>query len=376
MTSRWPQMKLEDCARIDFGTRVTRKVDSGTIFPVYGGGGETFRVDSFNRESCFIVSRFAMSENCVRYVSGKFFLNDSGLSVQTTQEGLSQSFLDRVLLANSTVIYGFGRGTAQKNLDIGLFRNLLIPIPTLEEQTRIVSKLDELLSIVDFVDNNISKTRLELEAFWRAVLDKSFLDEWPLTRLSEVSNLTMGKTPSRGNPKFWDKSKSTSNLWVSIGDLPREPLALIEDTKEYVSDEGAGLFSSVPAGTLLMSFKLSLGRTAFSAKALRTNEAIIAFRDLDKSRMVDRFLGYYLTHFDWTKATEGLEKVKGATLNKAKLQEFEVPVPPVEEQGTVVAKLDQISATLSSKKRILYSQKIEIDSLRKAVLSAALTGGL
>ena len=376
MTSRWPQMKLEDCARIDFGSRVTRKVDSGTIFPVYGGGGETFRVDSFNRESCFIVSRFAMSENCVRYVSGKFFLNDSGLSVQTTQEGLSQSFLDRVLLANSTVIYGFGRGTAQKNLDIGLFRNLLIPIPTLEEQTRIVSKLDELLSIVDFVDNNISKTRLELEAFWRAVLDKSFLDEWPLTRLSEVSNLTMGKTPSRGNPKFWDKSKSTSNLWVSIGDLPREPLALIEDTKEYVSDEGAGLFSSVPAGTLLMSFKLSLGRTAFSAKALRTNEAIIAFRDLDKSRMVDRFLGYYLTHFDWTKATEGLEKVKGATLNKAKLQEFEVPVPPVEEQGTVVAKLDQISATLSSKKRILYSQKIEIDSLRKAVLSAALTGGL
>lgn len=77
--SGWPQRTLFDVADVSYGTRVTKKRDAGTRYPVYGGGGATFAMDQFNRENCYIVSRFGMSEECVRYVDGPFFLNDSGL---------------------------------------------------------------------------------------------------------------------------------------------------------------------------------------------------------------------------------------------------------------------------------------------------------
>lgn len=106
-------------------------------------------VDNYNRENCFIVSRFAMSTKCTRFVKGKFFLNDSGLSVSPKTSTLSQDFVDKVLLANNDTIYSFGKGMAQRNLDMPSFRNLIIPIPPLAEQERIVAELDLLTGIID-----------------------------------------------------------------------------------------------------------------------------------------------------------------------------------------------------------------------------------
>lgn len=139
------QVPLEEVASVDYGTRVTRKGDGGTKYPVYGGGGETFRTDSWNREDCFIVSRFAMSEECVRFVGGKFFLNDSGLSVSTRDAArLPQDFLDTYLLAKSADVYALGRGTAQHNLDVPAFKAMPVPIPPRDEQERFVAKIEGL----------------------------------------------------------------------------------------------------------------------------------------------------------------------------------------------------------------------------------------
>ena len=74
MTQGWETKKLGDVCEINYGTRVVQKKDGGTIYPVYGGGGATFKMDRYNREDCIVVSRFAMSNQCVRYVRGKFFL--------------------------------------------------------------------------------------------------------------------------------------------------------------------------------------------------------------------------------------------------------------------------------------------------------------
>ena len=58
--------KLDDIANIDYGTRVVKSRDQGTIYPVYGGGGETFRMDKYNRENCVVISRL----QCRHYVLG------------------------------------------------------------------------------------------------------------------------------------------------------------------------------------------------------------------------------------------------------------------------------------------------------------------
>ena len=147
MKQGWEYKKLDSCAYIEYGTRVVQKKDGGTIYPVYGGGGETFRIDRFNREDCLIVARFAMSPLCVRYVKGKFFLNDSGLSVKAGKE-LYQSYLNHHIKSLNDKIYNLGKGAAQRNLDVKSFKNLQIGIPPKSTQLSIVSELDKINELI------------------------------------------------------------------------------------------------------------------------------------------------------------------------------------------------------------------------------------
>ncbi len=130
-------------------------------------------------------------------------------------------------------------------------------------------------------------------------------------------------------------------MWLSIADLPRGLHAAASDSKEYVSDEAAKHMRLVPEGTLLVSFKLTLGRLAYAGCDLFTNEAIASLHDIDDVRLSRSFLYWALTAFDWQKAAEGEEKIKGKTFNKAKLKEIPIPLPPLDEQNRIVAILDE-----------------------------------
>lgn len=147
MRKGWEYKRLDECANIEYGTRVVQKKDSGTLYPVYGGGGETFRMDKFNREDCLIVARFAMSRRCVRFVNGKFFLNDSGLSVKAGDK-LYQSYLNYNIISLNDDIYHLGKGAAQRNLDVKSFKKLTIAIPPQSTQLAIVSELDKINELI------------------------------------------------------------------------------------------------------------------------------------------------------------------------------------------------------------------------------------
>jgi hypothetical protein len=167
--------QLGDIALVEYGERVVRKHDSGTKYPVYGGGGATFSIDRFNRSDCFIVSRFGMSEECVRKVDGKFFLNDSGLSVRTKNEKvLLQAFLDRFLLANQPLIYSMGRGAAQKNLDIPSFREISVPLLAISDQQQVIDLYDEIDSLSMSLLDNAQERTAQIIEFRQAVLEAAF----------------------------------------------------------------------------------------------------------------------------------------------------------------------------------------------------------
>src|SRR3989344_2245888 len=119
MKNNWQIKKLDEVCNIEYGIRVVRKRDGGSKYPVYGGGGETFALDEYNREDRMVIARFAMSEQCTRFIKGKFFLNDSGLTVSPKNTGeLSQEFLDLQMFTLNDDIYSLARGAAQKNLDV------------------------------------------------------------------------------------------------------------------------------------------------------------------------------------------------------------------------------------------------------------------
>ena len=174
-------------------------------------------------------------------------------------------------------------------------------------------------------------------------------NDWEIKKLGEVCEINIGRTPERGNFKMWDKEKKTENVWLSIADLNNTENGYISDSTEYVSDNAVPKMKLVKANTLLMSFKLTIGRCAITKRDLFTNEAIAALPILDKNLDLF-FLKYYLENFDWAKLTEGDVKVKGKTLNKEKLKEVPITIPPLEEQKRIVKILDEKFAMLETVK--------------------------
>ena len=168
--------------------------------------------------------------------------------------------------------------------------------------------------------------------------------------LDQLCLVEIGKTPSRARPTYWDRKRVSGNIWLSIADLTSSTNGHIKDSREYISPEGARLCRIVKAGTLLVSFKLTLGRVAFAGTDLYTNEAIAALSVRNSKELDKHFLRYYLQSFDWEAASRGDHKVKGRTLNKAKLKAIKIPIPSLPEQKRIVSILDKALENIAKAK--------------------------
>lgn len=168
-------------------------------------------------------------------------------------------------------------------------------------------------------------------------------EDWDIRLFKDVFDLQMGKTPDRKNFSLFEGD----NTWVSIKDLDGK---YISSSKECISDEAAKNIKLVKRGTVIMSFKLTVGKTAIAAKDLYTNEAIMAFNlrcdyDIDAS-----FLYYYLMNYRW----EGSNKaVMGITLNKATISKHKIAIPPKPTQLSIVSELDKLNELIQIKKEQL-----------------------
>lgn len=167
---------IEEICNVEYGTRVVRKRDAGTLYPVYGGGGETFFIDSFNREDRVVIARFALSEKCTRRVLGKFALNDSGLTLSPKDtKVLRQDYLDYFILSINDQIYDSARGTAQKNLDVPAFRRMKVVYPDSSDRQRaIVNKLDSVFTEIEAIRNKLKAKDERIIQLRKSLLHHAF----------------------------------------------------------------------------------------------------------------------------------------------------------------------------------------------------------
>ena len=176
-------------------------------------------------------------------------------------------------------------------------------------------------------------------------------------KISEVFDLQMGKTPSRNKPEYWNNGEYD---WVSIRDLGGFG-KYVGKTAETIS--GLGVTESgikaVPARTLIMSFKLSLGKTAITTQPTYTNEAIMAFIDKGTYPINLDYFYHQFSGRDWSAGTN--KAVMGATLNKKTLADMVVAVPDAEEQAKVAAVLDGVELEIDLQQRRLaaYDQLVK-----------------
>ena len=183
-------VKLGDIIEINFGERITKKDNIGTLYPVYGGGNDTFRTDKKNRDGITCkVSRFGISQhNCVQIIHGEYWLMDSGFTI-TAKEGIAvSSYVWNWLLENKTSVYQCGRATAQMNMDIETFKSLLIPLPSLERQQQIVESIDGFTQLAHHEEQALKMLEKQVMFFV-----KEMGRGQPRVKLGEVCEFQRGK---------------------------------------------------------------------------------------------------------------------------------------------------------------------------------------
>ncbi len=377
MKQGWEVKKLGDVCEVEYGTRVVNKRDGGTIYPVYGGGGATFSMDIYNRENCFIVARFAMSQQCTRFVEGKFFLNDSGLSVKPKNiQYILQNFLNLQLLYLNDHIYSLARGAAQKNLDVPAFRNIEVSFPkSIQEQQRIVTILDEAFAAIAQAKANAEQNLKNAKELFESYLQSVFKnkgDGWEEKTLEQVS-ATFGRGKSRHRPRNYEKLYGGNYPFIQTGDI-RSCNHYITDYSQTYSELGLAQSKLWPAGTICITIAANIAETGVLTFEACFPDSVIGLVVNNKVANRD-FVEYLLQSFKARIQALGKGSAQ-ANINMGTFENELFPFPSVEGQEEIVQKLDALSAETKQLEAI-YQQKInDLDELKKSILQKAFAGKL
>jgi type I restriction-modification system DNA methylase subunit len=202
---------LEDLCEINLGTRITKKENIEGDIPVYGGGDITFYTNKSNRnENTLIISRYALSKTCVRLITSNFFLNDSGLSIQSKDKSL-QNIINYYLLSDycQEFIYtNCTSGSIQNNLNMNLFYKLKIPIPKSKEKIKEwESKINKTKSDKEFkiCINNLVSESIQLNKKIEIITENE------TNELSDESNENIINIKEPINETSEKKPKTTKN---------------------------------------------------------------------------------------------------------------------------------------------------------------------
>lgn len=367
----WLTKPIDDVCEVEYGTRVVNKRDGGSIYSVYGGGGATFHMDEFNRENRMVVARFAMSEQCTRFVRGKFFLNDSGLTLSPKKQmPIAQDFLDWQMLFLNDQIYSLAKGSAQKNLDVPAFRKMEISFPeSLAEQKRIVKTLDkvfgEVKRVKEVAEKNLQNSKELFESYLQSVFASPGKD-WEKKSLEEISTkITDGvhKKPTYvpyGIP-FIKINNLTEGSNISFKDVS---YITAEDHKEFCKR------TKPEKGDILITKDGTIG----IVRIIETDIEFSIFVSVALIKPISKDISSYLRYVLMSPMIQNQIKPKGAALKHLYLKDlrkFTIPLAPSREQKTIVKKLDALLLETKKLEKI-YEQKLtDLEELKKSVLKKA-----
>lgn len=222
-------------------------------------------------------------------------------------------YLAYFLKYSNEQIHSMSSGSAQKNVllkDLRAFKITLPPLPTQKKIASILSAYD------DLIENNLKRIKLLEEAAqniykewfinlrfpgWEnAKFDKErgLPEGWRIQDASLICDIKIGKTPPRKESKWFSKSEGTK--WCSISDMNQSTIFLLE-TKERITNDGVSIFNMNLAGkgTVILSFKLTIGAVAITSEDIVTNEAIAHFNIKPNESITKEFIYCYLKNFNF-----------------------------------------------------------------------------
>lgn len=259
-------------------------------------------------------------------------------------------------------------GSAQPKFNKTNFRDMVAPVPPIKTQEKIVyilGALDNKIQLNNEINNNLLEQVL---ALYRNRFIDTVNDERRICRADEYFDISIGKTPPRKEPQ-WFSTNTKDVTWVSISDMGSCGLYISKSseqlTRQAIERHNVKI---VPDNTVLLSFKLTVGRIAITNGEMSTNEAIAHFKTEIKE--INEYLYCYLKCFNYQ--TMGSTSSIATAVNSKIIKGMPFVVPTDAELN----EFHSIAAPMFEKIKANQTETENLISIRDTLLPKLMSGEL
>ena len=312
------------------------------------------------------------------------YVNQSVLVLKPNPLFINPHFLYYNLDSRYNELRQLSDGTSTRgSLSGKILKDLKIYLPSLDEQQKIASilkSLDDKIEVNRKINENLEQQAQALFKSWFVDFEPfkngEFVESelgmipkgWRVYRADEVFDINIGKTPPRKEPEWFTKNTS-DNIWVSIADMGSCGM-FVSESSEYLTNEAINRFNilMVDEGSVLLSFKLTVGRVAIADTRLTTNEAIARFQ-LPRSYYRE-FLYLYLKQYKY--GNLGSTSSIATAVNSKTIKGMKLITPPEE----VISCFSKHTKPLFDKIKVLSQESRRLAELRDTLLPKLMSGEL
>lgn len=290
-------------------------------------------------------------------------LHDGFLYFQNIKEKIiSKEYLYYWFIFNRNNIVNQANGSVFKNLKKEIIMNLSISLPSLNTQKKVVKILNNIDNKIE-LNNQTNDNLLELI---NNLYKESFSNIEEYKQADEIANITIGKTPPRSNRECFTYNEDDIK-WLSISDLGKCGI-YAWNTSEKLTEKAVNKYNVkvIPENTIVLSFKLTIGRIAITANKMATNEAIAHFNLLDNDMIY--YLYSYLKNFDYSKL--GNTSSIATAVNSKIIKAMPIGIP----NKNSVLEFNNTVRPLFEKIKLNEEQNMTLRQLRDTLLPKLMNG--
>ena len=371
MKEGWEYKTLGECCDILDRQRKPIKQsnrESGSI-PYYGATGLLDYVKDYIFDDTLVLlgedgAKWGAGEDSAFVISGKSWVNNHA-HVLKPHSFLVDSFL--VYFLKLSNLSSYITGVTVPKLNQERMKQISIPIPSLEEQRRIVSYLDSSFKLIDEIKEKAQKSLSEAKALFQSALAEAMepKEGWEEKTLGEICFIARGGSP-RPIKNFLTEDES-GIPWIKIGDTEIGG-KYINRTKEKIKKEGIKSSRFVSKGDFLLSNSMSFGRPYILKTDGCIHDGWLVLQNF-KDTFIDDFL-YYLLSCRYVQ-NQFDEYAYGSTVRNLKTDSVSrvlVDYPPLSTQKQIVSHLDKLSSNVKQMEEKYQKIVEECDALKQAML--------
>jgi len=374
MSQDWTYGILDDAVRKDSSNLSLTKIegDDGD-YPVFGAKGFLQNVSFYQQESEYlgIIKDGAGIGRVSKHPEKSSIL--ATMQYILPKEGFDIQFINYFL--NYIDFEKYRTGSTIPHIYYKDYKSEPFPLVALDEQKRIVSKLDECFEAIDKARANVERNLQNAKELFQSQLNQIFSqkgDGWVEKKLGEVCIVERGSSP-RPIKDYITESEDGVN-WVKIGDT-KNVEKYIHTTKQKITKEGAKRSRFVDVGDFILTNSMTYGKPYIMKTQGYIHDGWFVLRLPDEIN--SEFFWYLLAspytmeQFEYLAAGAIVKNISGDLVKKAIL-----PIPPIGEQASIVEKLDTLSSQTQSLEASYQQELDALDELKKSILQKAFNGEL